>query len=552
MKNISFKVWKLKIITLSCIILIILGLGYLYYIGILRIEVPRAKKDIIGIIKIEGPILSSYTTYQYIDTINYAITNKSVKAIVLIVNSPGGYADLIEQIYLDLLKLKKNKPLVTSIISALSGGYYISVAADYIYVHPTSMVGNIGVIGIGPPILIPSEQVIETGVHKVTGFSQILFPYNLSHALDNFVSAVENGRGNRLKLSLTQLKRGTIFIGSEAIKVGLVDEIGSLQEAISKAAKEANLIEYDVVELTKKFIYYPFWIERNSNQTFNNWENLTIETLNKFHPPPAIYYLYLPPNIFTKSLLLTESQMKNINENFFIGGNEENIVLVDISHGNKISWWELDILIEELVKRNITVRFVSQWNELNSTLNNASALIVASPTKLYNINESKRIENFVHNGGILLLFFDPAYEYIDIQTLLEPINSLSTQFGLTFAKGYLYNENEYYGIYRNIYVRNFAECSLTQNLTSLIFFTATHIYSLNKGIAWTSKETYSSVAERTNNYTVIALVKENGTVVAFGDLTFLREPYCYLGDNYKLIQNLASIIAKAKNLYYRS
>jgi hypothetical protein len=152
----------------------------------------------------------------------------------------------------------------------------------------------------------------------------------------------------------------------------------------------------------------------------------------------------------------------------------------------------------------------------------------------------------VHNGGMLLLFFDPAYEYIDIQTLLEPINSLSTQFGLTFAKGYLYNENEYYGIYRNIYVRNFAKCSLTQNLTSLIFFTATHIYSLNKGIAWTSKETYSSIAERTENYTVIALVKENGTVIAFGDLTFLREPYCYLEDNYKLIQNLASIIAKAK------
>jgi ClpP class serine protease len=546
MKNISFKVWKLKIITLSCIILIILGLGYLYYIGILRIEVPRAKKDIIGIIKIEGPILSSYTTYQYIDTINYAITNKSVKAIVLIVDSPGGYVDLIEQIYLDLLKLKKNKPLIASIVSALSGGYYISVAADYIYVLPTSMVGNIGVIGIGPSILIPSEQVIETGIHKVTGFSQILFPYNLSHALDNFVSAVEEGRGDRLKLSLAQLKRGTIFIGSEAIKVGLVDEIGSLQEAISKAAKEANLIEYDVVELTKKFIYYPFWSERNSNQILNNWENLTIETLNEFHPPPAIYYLYLPPNIFTKSLSSTESQMKNINENFFAGGNGENIVLVDVSHGNKISWWELDILIEELVKRNITVRFVSQWNELNSTLNNASALIVASPTKLYNINESKRIENFVHNGGMLLLFFDPAYEYIDIQTLLEPINSLSTQFGLTFAKGYLYNENEYYGIYRNIYVKNFAKCSLTQNLTSLIFFTATHIYSLNKGIAWTSKETYSSIAERADNYTVIALVKENGTVVAFGDLTFLREPYCYLEDNYKLIQNLASIIAKAK------
>jgi len=513
---------------------------YQIYTRYMLVEV----RNIIGIIKIEGYRETPQTASRYTSIINQAMLNKNVKAVVVTIDSGGGYADYIEKIYLDLLELKnKKKALVASVTSALSGGYYIAVAADYIYTLPTSFVGSIGVIGRAPPVLIPSENVLESGAYKATGFSRLLFPYNLSRALDNFVSAVEKGRGDRLKLSPSQLRKALIYVGSEAVDVGLADEFGSLQKAIKKAAEEARIVEYEVVELRPPEREGSASLESSSNNTSMETGNVMLETLDVLHPPPALHYIYLPPQAITQS-----SQLSKSSATFSVG---KGGVLVDLSHGNRISWWDLDILIAELAKRNVTVSFVSRWDDLDSKLANASCLIVASPTEVYTDEECRSIENFVDGGGLLLMFFDPAWEYIGerglLQYIIAPINSLSTKFGFSFAKGYLYNEMEHFGIYRNIYVKNFKSSPLTQNLKSLVFFTATHIYSMGKELAWTSNNTYSSLAEKTGAYTTMALESRGeGAVAAFGDLTFLREPFCYVEDNYKLILNLTSLIIEAQ------
>ncbi|MBS7613674.1 hypothetical protein KEJ48_05470, partial [Candidatus Bathyarchaeota archaeon] len=415
-----------------------------------------------------------------------------------------------------------------------------------IYAAPTSFVGNVGVIGVMPPTLIPSEIVIETGVYKATGFSKLLFPFNLSHALDSFASAVETGRGSRLKISSVELKRGTIYLGSEAVKLGLIDEIGALQKAISKAAEEAGLVKYDVIDLNEAFKEVAYsWGSLSSNLTLD-WRNLTVEVLNSFQPPPSIWYLYLPSESGFTILSSVESTSVGIsvfNEIYLPG---RGLVLVDRSHGNRVSTWDLDILIAELVGKNITVQFSSSWSNLASMLSNASCLIIASPTIAYSAEECNTVRDFVSRGGILLLFFDPAYEYLSMYELFDPINSIATRFGLFFAKGYLYNEEDYYGFYRNIYVNRFKSSNVTENLKSLVFFTATHIYPSNKGVAWASENTYSSTAEKTGDYAVMAMVKMNGTIVAFSDQTFLTEPYCYVGDNYKLILNIVDLVLKAE------
>ena len=530
---------KHKAITIILIcILVVSGTIYLQYIYLLGLK----KRDIIGIIRVEGYIEDPLSVDKYLDMINQAMLNDSIKAVVLTVDSGGGYADYVEQIYLDLLELKEKKPLVTSVTRALSGGYYLSVAADYIYVHPTSFIGSVGVIGKAPSILIPSETVLETGAYKVTGFSRLLFFHNLSHALDNFVYAVNKSRGNRLKISLTQLKKGMIYLGSEAINAGLADNIGSLQKAISHVAKEAGLREYEVVELKpRESAAYRF--SSYSNYTTVGLRNVTLEILDKLHPPPAIHYIYLPPQVINQNY-----EFKEPSENSPSGRAK---VLIDVSHGNRISWWDLEILISELAKRNVTVSFTSSWGDLESKLYNASCLIIASPTKVYTDEECFRIGEFVNRGGFLLIFFDPAWEYIGWQGLqqyiIAPINSLSTRFGFSFAKGYLYNDEKFFGIYRNIYVKEFSTSPLTQNLTSLVFFTATHINSMNKGVAWTFNDTVSSVAEKADRYATMAWIeKGNGTIAAFGDLTFLREPYCYVEDNYRLILNLVLSMTKVK------
>jgi len=460
-----------------------------------------------------------------------------------VVDSGGGYADYCEEIYLDLLELKAKKPLEASIITALSGGYYIAVAADHIYALPTSFVGSIGVIGTGPPILIPSESVLETGAYKVTGFSTLLFPFNMSHALDNFVSAVEKNRGDSLKLSSTQLKKAMIYLGSEALEAGLVDEIGSMQKAILRAAENANLVQYEVVELEAFGTSSNQSSQGSSDYTPPDSRNLTLEALDELHPPPALHFIYLPPQVITQSL---QSQKQPTELAI-----ERGDVLVDLSHGNQISWWDLDILIAELANRNATVSFVPQRDDLDSKLTEASCLIVASPTEVYKDRECDSIAKFVDEGGQLVMFFDPAWEYIGTQGLSEgiigPINSLSIRFGLSFAKGYLYNGEENFGSYRNIYIRNFVSSPLTRNLKSLVLFMGTHIRTAGRELAWTSNNTYSSVAEKADNYaTIVFAEKRNGTVIAFGDLTFLSEPYCYVDDNYQLILNLASLISKTK------
>jgi len=529
---------EIAVIVLICIIIA----SAVYYQGSLK-YLPLGRKNVIGIIRIEGYILEQTAVNQYVDLINEAMTNESIKGVVLVVDSGGGYANYVEEIYYDLLELNKSKPLVASVTCALSGGYYVTVACNYIYVQNSSLVGSIGAIGLMPPILIPSEIQIESGPYKWTGESILSRYSSISRVVDNFVSAVKNGRGSRLKASSTELRKAKVYLGYEAIKLGLADEDGGLQEAIRKIAEEAHLSVYEVEELKiREEKGSSSSYSSNASMPYAKWENITLETLSKLHPPPSIYYIYLPPQAITKS----ESSVQLDEKASSLSS--EGDILIDLSHGNKASWWTFDILISELAMRNRTVSFISRWEILKSRLDNASCLIIASPTEPYSMEESSRIEKFVKEGGLLLLFFDPAWEYIGISGLwrgiIAPINSLSIRFGLSFAKGYLYNEQEHFGIYRNIYVRNFTESPLTRNLDSIVFFTATHIRSMRKGVAWTSNNTYSSVAEKADNYATIIWMKSgNGTVAAFGDLTFLKEPYCYVEDNYELILNLVSIIA---------
>jgi protease-4 len=500
-----------------------------------------ARPSLIGILEVDGPILTEDQVALYSQAIMEAMLNDSIRGVVLKVDSPGGYADLVEQIYLDLLELRGRKPLVASVTMALSGGYYISVASSYIYAHPTSMVGNVGVIGVGPPVLVPSEMVLESGVHKVTGYSRLMFAFNLSRALDSFVNAVESGRGDRLKLPSKELRRGSIYMGSEAVEVGLVDEIGSVQSAMKRVAQAAGVVEYSVVDLVESVRGKVLTLKPGAGEQVS-WTNLTVARLNEINPPPSIYYLYLPTGA---SLYAPEVEGKAHNEGLE-GGEGKGLVLVDKSHGNLVSYWDLEVLVRELMLRNVTASFVNSWSSLESKLDSAAGVIVAAPTTPYSEEQVERLKSFVRSGKVLVIIYDPAAEYVKIPDLSWPANSLSLSFGISFDSGYLYDEERSFGFYRNIYVEGFKNHTLTSNLSRVVLFTSTSIYSANGGIAWTRNTTSSSVAERPDRYDVISVVGLNGSVVALGDLTFLQEPYCYVEDNYKLIRNLASLIAASE------
>jgi len=527
---------RLVIVLALVCILFVSGFSYLYFSRLTVFE-----RNLIGVIRVDGTITSTEGTGRITAAISQAMHNSSVKAVVLSIDSPGGFAHLVEQVYLDALALGERKPVVASVVTALSGGYYIAVAADYIYVHPTSMVGNVGVIGVAPDNLLPSEKNLESGPYKASGFSRLLFPFNLSHALDSFVGAVEEGRGDRLKLSPVELRRGMIYMGSEAINAGLVDEIGSLQRAVQHAAEEAGLVAYTVTEI-RPGAGTTGGASSLSNQTSVPWREMTLATLNYLNPPPALYYIYLPPNAYQYGQEVVISTA---------GGNAsapratgKGQAVVDLSHGNKVSTAVFNLLSAELAMRGVYTGYGTSWNDVEAALKSAACLIVAAPTQPYSNDELKAIEGFVGKGRMLLLFFDPSSEFVDASTMLGPMNSLANKYGLAFGLGYLYSEGEYYGLYRNIYVRAFANTSITRELDTIVLFTATYLYHTDSDAAWTSDDAYSSVAERRGRYTPISVIsKGNSTVAAFGDITFLVEPYAYVEDNYRLVMNIVSAIA---------
>ncbi len=135
------------------------------FIGSLVISKPN-----VGLIKIPGTIQYQGKAEAIVEMLRYAEENDRIKAVVLEIDSPGGEVSATEEIYLNVLRLKKQKPVVVSINQwAASGGYYIAAASNFIYAKPTSMIGNIGVWVRMPQPQEPFENTVL--VHKLSDCS---------------------------------------------------------------------------------------------------------------------------------------------------------------------------------------------------------------------------------------------------------------------------------------------------------------------------------------------------------------------------------------------
>ena len=182
-----------------------------------------------------------------------------VKAVVLRVNSPGGSAYASEQIWHAMTNLKAKKPVVVSMGGyAASGGYYISCPANYIIAEPTTITGSIGIFGMFPDFsgLLTEKMGIkfdEVKTNKHAAFGTMSRPFNaeemalLEQYIDRgyqlFRKRVADGRKQSVE-AIEKIAQGRVWLANDALKNKLVDEIGSLDKAIEKAAKLAKLSEY--------------------------------------------------------------------------------------------------------------------------------------------------------------------------------------------------------------------------------------------------------------------------------------------------------------------
>jgi protease-4 len=193
--------------------------------------------------------------------------DEDVKAVVLRVNSGGGSAYASEQIWHQVMNIKSKKPIVVSMSDmAASGGYYISCAANYIFAEPTTITGSIGIFGMFPN----AGQLLndKLGVHfstvktnKFSDFGDFSRPFTeqerakaqtyINNGYELFTKRCADGRGMKQD-AIKKIGEGRVWTGLHAKQIGLVDELGGLDQAIEKAKKLANLDEASVMNYPAK------------------------------------------------------------------------------------------------------------------------------------------------------------------------------------------------------------------------------------------------------------------------------------------------------------
>ena len=203
---------------------------------------------------------------NFVKEIKKLAENDKVKAVVFRINSPGGSANASDEILFEMQQLKKKKPVVVSFGDyAASGGYYIAMAADKIYAEPNTLTGSIGVFGMIPYFKeIANKNGLSSHAVNTNANSNMYSPINgltpggvsmmtksVEQTYKRFVHFVSQNRKKSFE-QIDEVGGGRVWSGKRAKQIGLVDELGSLNDAINYAAKQAKLKDFNVAPYPKK------------------------------------------------------------------------------------------------------------------------------------------------------------------------------------------------------------------------------------------------------------------------------------------------------------
>ena len=266
------------------------------------------EEDKIVVVYAEGRIVDNKTdtdisAHKYSKILDDVLRDENVKAVVVRVNSPGGSAKASEKIWRKLTLINQNVPVIISMGNiAASGGYYIATAGDTILAEKNTITGSIGVFGL---MFNAQELTKNIGVNiervktnEMSDFPALDRPLSskeksrlkkgIEEVYTVFLKRVKDSRGLSSK-EVEAIAQGRVWSGSQALKLGLVDEIGGITEAISIAKKSANLEEYQLVELPEPVSAIEKIIKRFSTQEISL-------------PEPFTHYNYMinNPNFFNE------------------------------------------------------------------------------------------------------------------------------------------------------------------------------------------------------------------------------------------------------------
>ena len=214
-------------------------------------------KHNIGIIDIPFTVITDSSSYVISQYLEYARQDPSIKAVVIRLASPGGGAASSERLYIETRNLREEKPVVIVMNGMVaSGGYMMAMGANHTFAQTSSLVGNVGVITIAGP-LIPRplpESIVATGPQKLSGGSRRDWIGLAEELKDAFAQMVIRERGDRLRITEADLTEGRLYIGVDAVRLGMVDEIGGNSDAMAKAAELAGISNYDTVDVNAEVL----------------------------------------------------------------------------------------------------------------------------------------------------------------------------------------------------------------------------------------------------------------------------------------------------------
>jgi len=246
-------------------------------------------QPVVGIIRLTGDIYVDSAGYV-LDQIQEARSDPTIRAVVVQLDSPGGEVTASQQLYLELLSLRQEMPVVGSIDGvAASGAYYTAMALDPIYAKPSSNVGNVGVWGFVPADLGVNDVVLASGPFKLTASNRDEFLRWIEGIRLEFLETVFTQRGERIKISRVELSYGLAYSGRDAQRLGLIDHLGTETDAVRAAAQQAGIAHYRVVDLPERLAAEA---DENGSGEVEPWVGAADPVTGKRILPPGAYLLY--------------------------------------------------------------------------------------------------------------------------------------------------------------------------------------------------------------------------------------------------------------------
>ena len=239
---------------------------------------------------------------EMVKDLNDLADDDDIKAVVIRVNSPGGSAVASEQIWHAIKQLKEKKPVVVSMGGyAASGGYMISAPANYIFAEPTTITGSIGIFGVIPhasELVTDKLGVTWDGVqtNKHTDYeTNLIFGKNNEEELrfmqtyvdrgyDTFLGIVADGRKMK-KEDVHEIAQGRVWLATDALPIKLVDKIGSLDDAVKKAAELAKITEYATNSYPAQASWFESLLSAASESKGTYLDEQMRETLGEMYEP---------------------------------------------------------------------------------------------------------------------------------------------------------------------------------------------------------------------------------------------------------------------------